>query len=153
MELNESKLIEREITLRNMIVTKEVLETRRSIMRWLSLAMGVINPGESRQSAITVLDAIFYFQFVQKHDPTVQELSEYITKNWEPINEKTLRYHLLQLKKANIVNNSKGAYFLANVGGDQKYNEEAWLNSYFNSEVQPIKDKVSSVLKELKTRQ
>ncbi len=153
MELNESKLIEREVTLRNMIVTKEVLETRRSIIRWLALAMGVINPGESRQSSITVLDAIFYFQFVNKHDPNVQELSEYITKNWEPINEKTLRYHLLQLKKANIVNNSKGVYFLASVDGDQKYNEEAWLNSYFNSEVQPIKDKVSSVLKELKTRQ
>ncbi|MCL4389045.1 MAG: hypothetical protein M1528_03265 [Candidatus Marsarchaeota archaeon] len=153
MELNESKLIEREITLRNMIITKEVLETRRSLVRWLALALGIINPGESRLSAIAVLDSLLYFQFIERRDPSVQELSDYISKNWEPINEKTLRYHLLQLKKANVVNNSKGTYFLSNVDGDEKYNEEAWVNRYFESEVQPVKDKISTVMRELKNRQ
>jgi hypothetical protein len=153
VELNESKLIEREITLRNMIITKEVLETRRSLVRWLALALGIINPGESRLSAIAVLDSLLYFQFIERRDPSVQELSDYISKNWEPINEKTLRYHLLQLKKANVVNNSKGTYFLSNVDGDEKYNEEAWVNRYFESEVQPVKDKISTVMRELKNRQ
>lgn len=152
MEMNESKFIEREITLRNMMLTKEVLETRRSLVRWLALALGIINPGESRQSAIAVLDSVLYFQFVEKKDPSVVELSEYITKNWEPINEKTLRYHLLQLKKANVVNNSKGVYFLSNANPDQKYNEEAWVSNYFNSEIQPIKEKISAAIKELKGR-
>ena len=91
-------------------MSKEVLETRRSTIRWLALSLGVINPGESRQGAIPVLDAIFNFQFVQKKDPSVPEISEYITGAWEPINDKTLRYHLLQLKKAKLVENSKGKY-------------------------------------------
>ncbi len=136
-----------------MIITKEVLETRRSLVRWLALALGIINPGESRLSAIAVLDSLLYFQFIERRDPSVQELSDYISKNWEPINEKTLRYHLLQLKKANVVNNSKGTYFLSNVDGDEKYNEEAWVNRYFESEVQPVKDKISTVMRELKNRQ
>ena len=153
MELNESKFIEREITLRNMMLTKEVVETRRSLVRWLALALGVINPGESRQSAVAVLDSILYFQFMERKDPSVQELSDYIAKNWEPMNEKTLRYHLLQLKNANIVNNSKGVYFLSNTNPDQKYNEEAWVTNYFNSEVQPIRDKITAAIKELGGRQ
>ena len=153
MELNESKFIEREITLRNMMLTKEVVETRRSLVRWLALALGVINPGESRQSAVAVLDSILYFQFMERKDPSVQELSDYIAKNWEPMNEKTLRYHLLQLKNANIVNNSKGVYFLSNTNPDQKYNEEAWVTNYFNSEVQPIRDKITAAIKELRGRQ
>ena len=153
MELNESKFIESEITLRNMMLTKEVVETRRSLVRWLALALGIINPGESRQSAVAVLDSILYFQFLEKKDPSVQEMSDYITKNWEPMNEKTLRYHLLQLKKTNVVNNSKGVYFLSNTNPDTKYNEEAWVNGYFNSELQPIKEKITAAIKELKGRQ
>ncbi len=152
MELNESKFIESEVTLRNMMLTKEVLETRRSLVRWLALALGIINPGESRQSAIAVLDAVLYFQFVEKKDPSVVELSDYITKSWEPINEKTLRYHLLQLKKANVVNNSKGVYFLTNANPDQKYNEEAWVSNYFTTEIQPIREKITAAIKELKGR-
>lgn len=152
MELNESKFIEREITLRNMMLTKEVVETRRSLVRWLALALGVINPGESRQSAVAVLDSILYFQFMEKKDPSVHELSDYIAKNWEPMNEKTLRYHLLQLKNSNIVNNSKGVYFLSNTNPDQKYNEEAWVTQYFDSEVQPIREKITAAIKELRDR-
>ena len=68
------------------------------MVRWLALSLGIINPGETRLSAIYVLDAMLYFQFQKKQDPNVEELSEYISKSWQPINEKTLRYHLLQLK-------------------------------------------------------
>ena len=79
--LNEAELIENEITLRDMRLTKEVLETRRSIARWLALSLGIINPGESRLSAIAVLDALLYFQFMKRLDPNIAELKEYINNN------------------------------------------------------------------------
>ena len=83
MEVNESKLIERELTIRNLRMTKEVTETRRSLVRWLALSLGVISPGESRLSAVSVLDAILYFQFSERKDPSVEELMTYITGAWE----------------------------------------------------------------------
>ena len=152
MELNESQLIEREITVRNLRLTKEVTETRRSLIRWLALALGVINPGESRQGAVSVLDAVLYFQFNQRRDATVQELSEYIGTAWEPINEKTLRYHLLQLNRANIVQHSKGKYSLTQPANGERYDEQAWVDHYFSTEISPIKDKIIQAVKELKTR-
>ncbi|MFI5412331.1 MAG: hypothetical protein ACHQX1_00375 [Candidatus Micrarchaeales archaeon] len=152
-EISESKLIEREVTLRNLILTKEVTETRRSLIRWLALSLGVINPGESRQAAIAVFDSIMYFQFTEKRDPEVNEMMEYINRAWgDPINEKTLRYHLLQLSKANIVKHSKGKYFLPQADGAKSYDCEAWVNHYFISEINPIKEKLLSAMKELKTR-
>lgn len=109
MPINEAELIEKEITIRNLRLTKEVLETRRSTVRWLALTLGILNPGESRLSSIAVLDALVQYQFVKNMDPTVDDLMAYINANWESINEKTLRYHLLRMKKAGLVENSGGS--------------------------------------------
>lgn len=151
MALNESKFIEKEVTLRDLRFSGETAETRRSIVRWLALSLGLINPGESRQAAISVLDSILYFQFSLKRDPAVDELSEYISKNWSPINEKTLRYHLLQFKKARILRNSKARYSLVwpEVG---ERNEDSWVDGYFDSVVDPIKERVKIALRELNGR-
>jgi hypothetical protein len=152
MEVNEAKLIERELTLRNLQMTKEVMETRRSIVRWLALALGVISPGETRLSAVSVLDAILYFQFTDRKDPTVPELIEYIGKSWGAINEKTLRYHLLQLKKATIIDNEKGRYFLVRPDIGDKYDADSWIKNYLDLQIGPIRDKVTIAMKALRTR-
>jgi DNA-binding transcriptional ArsR family regulator len=152
MEINESKLIEHELVIRKLRLPKEVLETRRSIVRWLALSLGIINPGESRQSIIPVLDALLYFQFSKKVDPNVKEISTYIGTTWEEINEKTLRYHLLRLKKANLVNNAKGQYFLIYNGDAERYNETDWINNYINSEVESFKGRIVEAVKALKER-
>lgn len=152
MEINESSLIENELTLRDLRITKEVTETRRSIVRWLALALGIISPGESRLTAVSVLDALLYFQFTERKDPSVEEMADYINKSWGQINEKTLRYHLLQLKKTNILNNSKGKYFLIAPGMGDRYDPDLWIGNYLDSQVNPIKDKLKIAIKELKSR-
>ena len=76
----------------------------------------------------------------------------YITGSWGVINEKTLRYHLLQLKKANIVENAKGRYFLLMPEVGDRYDANLWVTNYLDSQVNPIKEKIISALKELKSR-
>lgn len=150
--LNEAKLVEREFTLRNLQINKEVMETRRSIVRWLALSLGIISPGESRLTAVSVLDSLLYFSFKERKDPDVPEMIEYITKAWGPINEKTLRYHLLQLKKINITANSGGKYSLVWPDIGERYDAEGWVASYIDRETTPIKEKLKMAVKELKER-
>ncbi|MFP3278741.1 MAG: hypothetical protein RXP92_00285 [Candidatus Micrarchaeota archaeon] len=150
--LNEAELIENEITLRDMRLTKEVLETRRSIARWLALSLGIINPGESRLSAIAVLDALLYFQFIKKLDPNIAELKEYINNNWQNINEKTLRYHLLRLKKMGIIENSQGKFYFKMPEIGDKYDVEAWANNLFKEEFNNVINKVKEAVNELKNK-
>jgi DNA-binding transcriptional ArsR family regulator len=152
MALNESELIEKEITLRNLRLPKDVLETKRSIVRWLALSLGVLNPGESRLSSLAVFDSLLYFQFTKKSEPSVTELVEYINKNWEEINEKTLRYHLLRMKKSGLVENSQGKFYLKPPAIGDKFDPETWAKSVFESDYNEISSKVGEAIKELRNK-
>ncbi len=152
MELNESELIERELTVRSLRLTKEVLETRRSIVRWLALSLGIINPGESRLGAIAVLDSLIYFQFVRKVDPSVKDLTEYISQNWGNMNEKTLRYHLLRMKRMGFIDNSQGTFYFKPPSIGDRYDPKTWIYGIFESQYKDIADMVGNAIKELKDK-
>ena len=149
MEINEASLIEKEMTIRNMRLTKEVLETRRSAIRWLALTIGIINPGESRLGVISVLDALVYFQFAKKRDPSAKEIEAYINSNYGEINEKTLRYHLLRMKKMGLIKNEQGRFYFSPPQKGEKFEAEDWIRSVFDSSVSQIVVNVSEVIKEL----
>ncbi len=152
MELNEAALIENEITLRNLRLTNEVLETKRSAIRWLALSLGIINPGESRLSSLAVLDALVYFQFVKSVDPTVKNLEDYINANWEAINEKTLRYHLLRMKKMGFVENSSGKFYFRPPETGDRYDPANWAAHVFKSDYADISAKIGTVIKDIKSK-
>jgi len=107
--LPEAKLIRGELVLRDMMLTSEVRMTRRSLVRWLALALGMISPNESRVAVLDILDALFYFQF-RGDEPTVPEILERIRKGGGKVGEKALRYHLWQLRKDGWLERSKGKY-------------------------------------------
>ncbi len=151
--INESELIEKEIVLRNLRLPNEVLETRRAMVRWLALSLGIINPGESRLGAIAVLDALLYFQFVKRSEARVADLSSYIVQNWEEMNEKTLRYHLLRMKKMGVVENEHGTFYLVPPKTGDRYDALGWSKSLFESDYKEIMEKVGNVINELKNKQ
>ena len=152
MELNEASLIESEFTVRNLRLPKEVMETRRSAIRWLALSLGILNPGESRLSAIAVLDAMVYFQFVKNYDPTVKDLVDYINKNWEGMNEKTLRYHLLQMKKMGFVENSQAKFYFRQPSVGDRFDVDNWVTQMLDSQYKQVAVKIGEVLKDLKSK-
>ena len=150
--LNEAELIESENTLRKLRVDSEVLETRRSIARWLALTLGIINPGESRQSAIAVLDALIYFQFVKQADPNVEQLKEYIAENWEGINEKTLRYHLLRMKKMGFIENSQGRVYFSMPPKGDRFDPANVFGALLEKNNKEITERIALVISELKKK-
>ena len=152
MGLSEAELIEKELTVRNLRLSKEALDTRRSAIRWLALSMGIINPGESRLGSIAVLDAMVYFQFLKKQDPTVREMSNYIGKNWKPINEKTLRYHLLRMKKMGFLENGEGKFSFKHPAVGDRYDAYNWSFSIFDSFYKEVSVKIGDVVKDMKNK-
>jgi hypothetical protein len=109
MEHPEASLIRRTFILREMDLPPQVQLTKRSLLRWFALSFGMISPNESRDSVLDILDALFYFQFQQQKDPTVEDFARYWKeKNMkEPISEKLLRYHLNRLVKLNLLVRNK----------------------------------------------
>lgn len=152
MELNEAELIERELTIRNLRLSREVLETRRAAIRWLALSLGILNPGESRLSSLAVLDSLVYFQFIKRQDPSVKEMLEYISTNWESINEKTLRYHLLRMKKMGFIENSQSLFYFKAPSMGDRYDAYSWSLSMFGLFYKDVAEKVGEVVKDMKNK-
>jgi DNA-binding transcriptional ArsR family regulator len=112
MQIPEAALIEREFVIRDMQLTKEVRMTKKSLIRWLALALGLISQNESRKTILDLLEALFYFQFSENKDPDAHEIADYMRQNHEEaiVSEKTILYHLLQLKNAGLIRREKGKY-------------------------------------------
>ena len=113
MPLPEASLISSEITLRDMHLSQDVKLTRKSLIRWLALSMGLISPNETRTTMLDLLESLFYFQFAEKQDPDVRDLMSYMQAEFgkNGSNEKAVRYHLLQLQNMGLIERKKGKYF------------------------------------------
>ena len=110
----ESKLIKSESIVRDMQLTEEVKMTKRSLIRWIALSLGLISPKESRQSILALLEALLYYHLKVKKEPNYEEIQEYLKSKGEEINEKTIRYHLTNLRKIGIIENRRGCYVFTN---------------------------------------
>jgi len=113
MEIPEAKLIKSEIVLRDMDLSDEVKMTRKALIRWLALSLGLISKKESRQSIVSVLEALMYYHLKEKKEPNYQDLVDYFQKNNVQMNEKTIRYHLTQLRKSGVLEEDRGIYRFA----------------------------------------
>lgn len=114
MEMPESALIRGECTVRELQFSDEVKLTRKALIRWLALSLGLISPSESRTGLLEVLEALLHFHFKKKEGhrgPDIHEILEKIReiRKGGP-NPKAVRYHLLQLKKLGLIETKKRRY-------------------------------------------
>ena len=118
MELPEAKLIRSELLLREMQLTDDVKVARKSLVRWLALSLGLISPKESRQSVLPLLEALLHYHLKEKREPNYNDLQEFLKSQSVEMNEKTVRYHLTQLKKAGVIEDARGVYRFTGFQGD-----------------------------------
>ncbi|MFA6213714.1 MAG: hypothetical protein WC717_00355 [Candidatus Micrarchaeia archaeon] len=107
MGMPESQLIRGECLVRELQFNEDVKLTRKALVRWLALSLGLISPNETRAGLLEVLEALLYFHFRKRHggaDPDIYQILDKVKeiRKDEP-NPKAVRYHLLQLKKLGII--------------------------------------------------
>lgn len=105
----EKSLIEAEMTLRKMRLPPEARLTRKSLLRWVALSLGLITPGESRDTIISILDSLFYHQ-VRGKSPTTRDIKAYIDEHYSETTEKTIRYQLGKLRETGFIEKDANSY-------------------------------------------
>ena len=118
MELPEAKLIRSELLLRDMQLTDDVKMTKKSLVRWLALSLGLITPKESRQSVLSLMEALLFYHLKENKEPTYADLQDYLKEQNVEVNEKTLRYHLTNLRKAGVLEDARGVYRFTGFNGN-----------------------------------
>ncbi len=115
MSLPESSLIRQEHIVRDMQLLREVKLTKRGLIRYLALSLGLISPNESRTLMLDILEALFGAHFSHE-EPDVNQLMERINAVRpadSPAQIKAVRYHLHQLKEKGILQRKAGRYRFA----------------------------------------
>lgn len=115
MSMPESALIRQEHIVRDMQLLGEVKLTRRGLIRYLTLSLGLISPNETRTLMLDIVEALLKAHFKQE-EPDIHRIMELINevrgKN-SPAQIKAVRYHLHQLKERGILSRKAGKYKIA----------------------------------------
>ncbi|MCX8200302.1 MAG: hypothetical protein N3G76_02430 [Candidatus Micrarchaeota archaeon] len=106
----ESQYIQSSIVVRDMRMPQEVTLTKASLIRWLALALGLINPNESRKSVIDLVEVLLNNQLRNRRGMAVDEIMAALKSNGKACSEKTVRYHLLRMEKRGVVRRSNKEY-------------------------------------------
>ena len=113
MGLPEASLVRQEHIIRDLQLTSEVKMTKKSLVRYLALSLGLIAPGESRTLMLDIFEAFLSAHFAQSPmdiHQLVEKIAEIQDKRPDEINPKAVRYHTLELKKKGIIEKKDGKY-------------------------------------------
>jgi predicted transcriptional regulator len=144
----ESRLIQSELTIRELSLPDDVLLARKSLIRWLALSLGMIAPNESRTLLLDILDVLFEFHVKDENPTTKDILARLEEKSKSAQNPKAVYYHLQRLMNAGVLNRKKGRYCLGE--GDEKNLREVFHSIYMKKADQSF-TKIGKALEKLET--
>lgn len=151
MAFPESALVRRTFTFKEMDLPPNVRLTKRSLLRWFALSFGLISEKESRTTMLDVLDALFYYQFTKKMNPSTIDLQAYILeKSQEKVSDKLLRYHLKRLIDVHFLKRTKQRYHFNHSPVHEKDDIQAAFSHYITAAAQQNCTRIEEVLGHLK---
>jgi len=150
MKMPESQLIESELILRDMQLSRDVRLTKASLVRWLALAMGLVSPNESRTTMLELFEALVQLQFGEKTDPDIRQIMDAIKDGGNgDVTEKAVRYHLLRLKTLGLVDRKHGKYFFTVSPLSEKYDLPGTIDYVFKRKSDIAISKMKDAAREL----
>ncbi|MCM8830728.1 MAG: hypothetical protein NC918_00845 [Candidatus Omnitrophica bacterium] len=108
----ESELISKEYVVRDMQFLGEVKLTKKGLIRYICLSLGLIQPNESRTLVFDILEVLIFAHF-KEEELTAKDIIERINKirlNKPPAKLKAVMYHLKQLKNKGLITSKEGKY-------------------------------------------
>lgn len=148
-EFPEAELVQGTYILRAMDLPPNVQLTRRSMLRWFALAFGLISENESRSTVLDVLDALFFFNFSKKSNPTTVEIQGFLKDKSRPVSDKLLRYHIKRLIDARLIQRKKLRYSFASSPHAEKNDVKAGFSHNVSGSVSKTLSEIESMLEKL----
>ena len=149
-QIPEAELIRNTYIIREMDIPPQVKLTKRSLLRWLALSLGLISENESRSTVLDVLDALFYFQFAKAQNPTTEELQSYVREKFSrEISEKLMRYHLNRLIALKLLLRRKSRYVFNNSPYAEKQDIKAAFDHWFAGSLSRCTKDIGETLQKL----
>ena len=107
--------IRAEWCLREMDLPPELFKTKRGLITWIAISMGLKNPNDGRDSVIYVLEALFDLCFARGKKPTFEDIKRYVSRRFlergkKPPSDEAIRHHLRRMVRMGMLERWEGAY-------------------------------------------
>jgi len=147
----EAELVRSEFVIRQLDMPPSIGLTKKSLLRWVALSLGLISKNESRDKGFLVLDALFYFLFTKKIEPTTLDISGQIKeKNKIDMSEKLIRYHLNRIIALGIITRSGLKYKVNPAPSSEKRNSlKESFEYWFTKELEKQSVEIASALEKM----
>jgi hypothetical protein len=129
----EAELVRKEFFVREMDFPENIGFTKKSLLRWCCLSLGLISKNESRDKAFSIFDILFSFLFSKKQHPTTLEIQSELKNKYNiETSEKLIRYHLNRLIELKILDRKNNKYYINPSPNSEKRNSlaesyKAWV--------------------------
>jgi hypothetical protein len=147
----ESELIRKEYIIRQIDFPESVALTKKSLLRWCCLSLGLISAKETRDKGFLVFDALFTYLFTKKTNPTTLDIKSFIKeKNDVEMSEKLIRYHLNRVIELGLITRD-GLHYKVNSSPTSEMRDSlkesfnAWAKKGLDAEL----EKISSALEKM----
>ena len=147
----EAELIRREVILRQVDFPASVSLTKKSLLRWCCLSLGLISPKETRDKGFLVFDALFTFLFEKKRSPTTLDIKAFIKeKSSTEMSEKLIRYHLNRLIELGVIRRDSLVYEInPSPTSEQRNSLKESFNAWTKKMLEDESKKISEALDKL----
>ncbi len=101
--------------LREMDLFPHLFKTKRGLLSWLAVSLGLKNPGDGRDGVVYVLEALFDFCYGKGKAPSFEEIKGYVSRRIlergkKPPSDEAIRHHLRRMAKMGILERRGKAY-------------------------------------------
>ncbi len=154
----EAELIRKEFIIRQIDLPSSVIFTRKSLLRWCCLSLGLISPKETRDKGFLVFDALFIFLFEKKKNPTTIDLKDFIKeKHSLEMSEKLIRYHLNRLIDLGLIRRDTLTYSINPSPTSEERNSlkesfKSWAKKQLEEEMEKIASSLEKLQKSYETK-
>jgi len=145
----ESEFVRKTFVLRKMDFPPEVSLTKKSMLRWTALSLGLISENESRSTVIEIMDLFFTKIFSEEKNPSSQEIQEALEGKGTKVSEKLVRYHLNKMCEIGFLAHSKGRYSLNPAPDAERNNLPEAFSYWYKRELDESVNRVTSALSKL----
>ena len=149
-EFPESGLVRKTYCIRRLDFPPSVRLTRKSLLRWFALSIGIISERESRQTALDILDSVLYSVFCLREPATSEELLAFIKRrSGKTVSEKLLLYHLHRLAELGLICRKKKRYCFNSAPKSEPNSFAEGFNHWVSREAMETLSGIESAFEEL----
>ncbi|MDO8538420.1 MAG: hypothetical protein Q7S21_06045 [archaeon] len=150
-EFPEAELVKKTVILRQMDLPPNIKLTKRSMLRWFALSIGLISEKESRSTVLDVVDAVFSLQLGSDAKPcSTTDVQDFIKLKYnKQISEKLLRYHLNRMIDLGLLLRKKQKYVFNYAPYAEKNELRKAFNHHITSNIHKTLNDVEDVFEQL----